>query len=167
MSLSKQDSATHRLATDIDNVDRLLLRSLGSHARQTNQELSERVHLSPSATLRRLRRLEDSGTIAGYVAVLDRESIGRGTSVFVEITLDGQSDTNLDRFEEAVQDCPDVLSWHLMAGDFDYLLHVVCADVGDYEQIHRNQLAHLPHVARLRSSFALRSVLDRPTSELL
>jgi Lrp/AsnC family transcriptional regulator, leucine-responsive regulatory protein len=152
---------------DFSQVDRQLLHHLGADGRMTNRELAERVHLSQSATLRRVRRLEERGVIAGYVAVLDRTAVGRGTSVFVEITLDGQSDTHLDAFEEAVTHCPDVLSCHLMAGDFDYLLHVACADVAGYEQTHRQQLAHLPHVARLRSSFALRSVLDRPTSDLL
>lgn len=151
----------------LNHVDRMLLHHLGSEGRMTNRELAGRVHLSQSATLRRVRRLEESGVIAGYVAVLDRAAVGRATSVFVEITLDGQSDTHLDAFEAAVAQCPDVLSCHLMAGDFDYLLHVVCADVAGYEQAHRQQLAHLPHVARLRSSFALRSVLDRPTSDLL
>jgi Lrp/AsnC family leucine-responsive transcriptional regulator len=93
--------------------------------------------------------------------------MGRGTSVFVEITLDGQSDGQLDEFEAAVIDCPDVLSCHLIAGSFDYLLHVACDDVASYENIHRQQLAHLPHVARVQSSFALRTVLDRPATAML
>ena len=159
--------ATKDNAVDLDRIDLELLQHLGADGRVSNRELSDRVHLSPSATLRRVRRLEDSGVVAGYVAVLNRGAVGRGTSVFVEITLNGQSDTQLDAFEAAVAGCPDVLSCHLMAGDFDYLLHVACADVSGYEQTHRQQLAHLPHVARLRSSFALRTVLDRPTSDLL
>ena len=93
--------------------------------------------------------------------------MGRGTSVFVEITLDGQSDGQLDEFEAAVIDCPDVLSCHLIAGGFDYLLHVACDGVASYENIHRRQLAHLPHVARVQSSFALRTVLERPATAML
>lgn len=148
---------------DLDHIDRALLRYLGHAARTTNAELADKIHMSQSATLRRVRRLETEGIIERYSVVANRSAMGRGTSVFVEITLDGQ----LDEFEAAVIDCPDVLSCHLIAGGFDYLLHVACDDVASYENIHRQQLAHLPHVARVQSSFALRTVLDRPATAML
>jgi|TARA_B100000959_G_scaffold286890_1_gene367859 DNA-binding Lrp family transcriptional regulator len=151
----------------LDDIDRLLLGYLGQAARATNAELADRVHMSQSATLRRVRRLENEGIIESYSVVANRSAIGRGTSVFVEITLNGQSDSQLDEFEAAIADCPDVLSCHLIAGGFDYLVHVACDDVTSYESIHRRQLAHLPHVARVQSSFALRTVLDRPATALL
>jgi Lrp/AsnC family leucine-responsive transcriptional regulator len=152
---------------DLDHIDRALLRYLGHAARTTNAELADKIHMSQSATLRRVRRLETEGIIERYSVVANRSAMGRGTSVFVEITLDGQSDGQLDEFEAAVIDCPDVLSCHLIAGGFDYLLHVACDDVASYENIHRQQLAHLPHVARVQSSFALRTVLDRPATAML
>ena len=151
----------------LDHIDRALLRYLGQAARATNAELADKIHMSQSATLRRVRRLETEGIIERYSVVANRSAMGRGTSVFVEITLDGQSDGQLDEFEAAVIDCPDVLSCHLIAGGFDYLLHVACDDVASYENIHRRQLAHLPHVARVQSSFALRTVLDRPATAML
>jgi len=104
--------------------------------------------------------------ITGYVAVLDRSMIGRGTSVFVEITLTSQHEDLLDEFEAQVAVVPEVLSCHLMAGNSDYLLHVAADDVSDYERIHKSHLVRLPHVAQLRSSFALRTVCDRKAHEL-
>jgi Lrp/AsnC family leucine-responsive transcriptional regulator len=150
----------------LDTVDRTLLTILQTDARITNAALAEQVHLSPSACLRRVRRLEEAGVITGYVAVLDRSMIGRGTSVFVEITLTSQHEDLLDEFEAQVAVVPEVLSCHLMAGNSDYLLHVAADDVSDYERIHKSHLVRLPHVAQLRSSFALRTICDRKAHEL-
>ncbi len=146
---------------ELDETDREILEILQLDARITNAALAERVHLSPSACLRRVRRLEEAGVLTGYVAVLDRKLIGRGTSVFVEIALTSQQEDHLDAFEDAVVEVAEILSCHLMAGDSDYLLHVAAADVADYERIHKTYLSRLPHVAQLRSSFALRTVCDR------
>lgn len=143
---------------DLDTTDVAILDILQSDGRMTNAELAEAVHLSPSATLRRVRRLEESGVIARYVMLLDPVTVGLGTSVFVEITLSSQREDVLDEFEAAVVEIPEVMSCHLMAGQADYLLHVVCSDVADYERIHRSHIAQLPGVARLRSNFAIRTV---------
>lgn len=150
----------------LDTTDRRLLEVLQADGRITNAALADRVHLSPSACLRRVRRLEEAGVITGYVAVLDRVMIGRATSVFVEIALTSQDEERLDEFEAQVAAVPEVLSCHLMAGNSDYLLHVAADDVSDYERIHRTHLARLPHVAQLRSSFALRTVCDRNAHDL-
>jgi Lrp/AsnC family leucine-responsive transcriptional regulator len=104
--------------------------------------------------------------ITGYVAVLDRSSIGRGTSIFVEITLTSQREDQLAEFEAEVAAVPEVLSCHLMAGNSDYLLHVAADDVADFERVHKTHLARLPHVAQLRSNFALRAVCDRKAHDL-
>lgn len=155
------------MAIDLDYTDRRILANLQADARITNAALADTVNLSPSACLRRVRRLEQSGVIAGYVTRLDRKRIGLGTSVFVEIALSSQHEDILDEFEAAVVQVPEVLSCHLMAGDADYLLHVATADVEDYERIHRAHLARLPNVAQLRSSFALRTVCDRTVHEVV
>ena len=95
------------------------------------------------------------------MALIDPSKVGMGTNVFVEITLSSQAEDALDAFEAAVTARPEIMSCHLMAGDFDYLLRVVIDDVADYEALHRTHLAQLPGVARLVSSFALRPVCDR------
>jgi DNA-binding Lrp family transcriptional regulator len=146
---------------DLDKLDRELLRLLQADGRLTNTELAQRIGLSASACLRRLQRLERSGVIAGYAALIDGEAIGRPTTVFIEVTLTGQGNAVLDAFERAVAACPDVLECHLMSGDFDYLLRVAVADMRDYERVHRQQVAALPHVARVRTAFAMRAVVPR------
>lgn len=143
---------------DLDATDRRILSVLQREGRITNAELSERVNLSPSACHRRVQRLEEEGFIAGYVALLDARRLGRPTTVFVEITLQGQADEVLDAFERAVQRVPAVLECHLMAGSADYLLKVVVEDTEDFARIHRQYLARLPGVAQMQSSFALRTV---------
>ncbi len=144
--------------SDMDRVDRDILSALQADGRLTNAELSERVNLSPSACHRRVQRLEQSGLIRGYVALLDQRKMGRSVTVFVEITLSGQADELLDAFEAAVARIPDVLECHLMAGTADYLLKVVARDSEDFAQIHRRHLARLPGVQTMQSSFALRTV---------
>ncbi len=145
----------------LDAVDRAILGLLQEDGRIANVDLAEAVPLSPSACLRRVRRLEESGRIDRYVALLDPSAVGLGTNVFVEITLTGQDETTLEAFERAVSERPEIMSCHLMAGQFDYLVHVVVRDVADYEVLHRTHLAQLPGVVRMVSSFALRPICDR------
>jgi Lrp/AsnC family leucine-responsive transcriptional regulator len=150
---------------ELDTIDRKILNLLQPDGRMTNAELSERVHLSPSACLRRVRRLEDEGVIEGYVMLIDQAAIGRPTNIFVEITLDGQNEEALDSFESAVVECQDVMECYLMSGDADYLLRVIAADTADYERVHKI-LARLPGLARTRSSFVLRTVSKKTAYEL-
>jgi len=151
---------------EIDATDRAILSALGADGRMSNVALAELVHLSPSACLRRLRRLEERGVIDRYAAVIDPASIGKATSVFVDISLSSQREDLLDAFEAAVTEVPGVMSCHLMAGDADYVVQILCADVADYERIHRTYLSRLPGVTRLKSSFALRTVCAKPAYEL-
>lgn len=150
----------------LDVVDVAILTVLQRDGRITNAELAERVSLSASATLRRTRALEEAGVIGGYVALVDAAAVGRPTSVFVEISLASQREDELDAFEAAIRRTPEVMECHLMAGDADYLVRVQCADVADYERIHRQHLAGLPGVTRLRTSFALRTVLATTALDL-
>ncbi len=142
----------------IDNTDRRILAQLQNAGRISNAELAERVNLSASACHRRVQRLEAEGYIDGYVALLDARRMGRGATVFVEITLQGQTDEVLEAFEREVARIPDVLECHLMAGKSDYLLKVVARDTEDFARIHRRRLACLPGVTQMHSSFALRTV---------
>lgn len=142
----------------LDDIDRRLLGVLQKRGRITNAELSEAVHLSPSACHRRVQRLEQAGFIRGYVALLDPRRAGRPTVVFVEITLAGQAEELLDAFEKAVARIPDLQECHLMAGSADYLLKILARDSEDFARIHRQHLARLPGVVKMQSSFALRTV---------
>jgi len=142
----------------LDAMDRRILAELQQDGRISNQALAERVHLSPSACHRRVARLEDEGVIRGYVAMVDPVAAGRPTAVFVHVSLDRQSREAMDAFESAVAACPEVMECHLMSGASDYLLEVAARDLVDYERIHSDHLARLPGVARIQSSFAMRTV---------
>lgn len=147
------------MSADLDATDRRILTVLQKEGRITNADLSDRVNLSPSACHRRVQRLEEDGFIAAYVALLDTRKMGRPTTVYVEITLQGQADDLLDAFEQAVAKVPDILECHLMAGTADYLIKIMAEDTEDFARIHRQFLSRLPGVRQMQSSFALRTVV--------
>lgn len=142
----------------LDRIDRQILEVLQREARITNAALAERVSLSESACLRRVRALEQSSLITGYAARIDQEKAGLPVNVFVSITLDRQDQIDLQAFEDAVRKIPGVMECYLMTGDFDYLVRVAVADTADFERVHSQELTRLPGVARVHSSFALRTV---------
>ncbi len=144
---------------DLDATDRRILTVLQRDGRITNADLAEQVNLSPSACHRRTQRLEEAGYISAFVALLDAKKLGRNTTVFVEITLEGQAEELLDAFERAVARIPDILECHLMAGTADYLLKMMVEDTEDYARIHRQHLSRLPGVRQMQSSFTLRTVV--------
>lgn len=143
---------------EIDVRDRAILRLLQEDGRLSNADLAEKVGLSPSACLRRVRLLEEAGLIAGYAMLLDPQRAGMAGNAFVQITLDQQNRAALDRFERAVARTPEILSCYLLAGQADYLLHVVFEDSADLERIHADILTQLPGVVRVQSTLALRTV---------
>jgi Lrp/AsnC family leucine-responsive transcriptional regulator len=142
----------------LDQFDHAILRALQLDGRITNSALAERVNLSESACLRRIRALEQSGLIEGYSAVINQQKVGCPVNVFVNITLERQEQAHLREFEEAVRLVPEVMECYLMSGEYDYLLRVVLADTADFERLHSQHLTRLPNVARVQSSFALRTV---------
>jgi Lrp/AsnC family transcriptional regulator, leucine-responsive regulatory protein len=142
----------------LDKFDRAIVQVLQLDGRIANSELAERVNLSESACLRRVRALEQAGLIEGYTAILNQQKAGCPVNVFVNITLDKQDETDLRRFEEAVRKIPEVMECYLMTGDYDYVVRVVVADTADFERVHSKFLTRLPSVARVHSSFALRTV---------
>ncbi|MCY3926335.1 MAG: Lrp/AsnC family transcriptional regulator [bacterium] len=142
----------------LDATDRQILNELQRDGRVSHAELAARVDLSSSACHRRVRRLEADGFIAGYVMIVDRKAIGRDLDVFVEVSLRSQSEESLQLFESEVGECPEVMSCHLVAGDADYLLHLAVKDHRDFERIFNRYLSRFSGVARLRSSFAIRTV---------
>ena len=149
------------MALQVDAVDRKLLRVLQMDSRKSVQELGEVVGLSASACHRRLKALEERGLIEGYRAMLSAERLGYSMRFFIEVGLISQSETALEAFEAAVQDIPEVLECHLMAGQSDYILRVVCQDHEDFERLHRRLSARLPGVARIHSNMSIRTVKAR------
>ncbi len=142
----------------LDDVDYTILESLQKEGRLSNSDLAERIHLSPSACLRRVKLMEEAGIIEGYAMLVNPAAIGKSSNIFVEVSLNSQSEKSLDDFERAVAECPEIMECYLMAGAFDYLLRIVAADASDYERIHKLYLSRLPNVSRIQSNFALRTV---------
>ena len=149
----------------LDRIDRRILNKLQRDGRMTNADLALAINLSPSACFRRVRRLEADGVIERYVALVNQKAVGRPTNVFVEVSLTSQSVDALDAFEAAVLACPDILECHLMSGDADYMLRIVVRDAEDYERVHRQYLSTFPAVARIRSSFGLRTICKKTAIE--
>ncbi|MDR6657696.1 MULTISPECIES: Lrp/AsnC family transcriptional regulator [Tardiphaga] len=152
------------MASDLDSTDRKILREVVRDARISQMALAEKVGLSPTACTRRLTALEKKGVIKGYAAEIDASELGYMMTVHVHITLDKQSEDALSAFEREIAKCPDVVSCYLMSGNDDYLVHVQARDMEDYERIHKQHLSRMPGVARLHSSFAMRSVVKRGVS---
>jgi Lrp/AsnC family transcriptional regulator, leucine-responsive regulatory protein len=142
----------------MDLVDRKMLQILQREGRISNAALAEQLHLSPSPCLRRLRALEHDGLITGYRAELDREKLGLGLTLFVELKVEGHSERNASAITEALRAVPEVISAHIVSGSADFLLEVVVADLRDYERLLFNTLLNLPNVSDVRSNFALRAV---------
>ena len=150
----------------MDRTDRKILRELQLDAKQSNAHLAERVGLSESACLRRVRLLEQVGVIERYTAVVSPAAVGLPLAVFITISLTSQSQESLSAFEAALAGVPEILECHLMTGTSDYFLRVVVADVDDLERLHSTKLTRLPCVARVNSSLALRCVVRRTTLPL-
>jgi Lrp/AsnC family transcriptional regulator, leucine-responsive regulatory protein len=144
----------------MDELDTAILRFLERNGRATNYDVGEGVGLSASAASRRILALEQSGAIRGYQALVNDRFFGKRTTVYIRVTLERQSASVLAAFESAVRRCREIVSCHLMAGQYDYMLVARVSDIDDYGRLHQNELSRLPGVTRLETSFALRDVLD-------
>ena len=142
----------------LSEIDYKILKYLQDNARLSNVELSEHIHLSQSPCLRRVRNMEASGVIKGYVALVDQNTVGLPVSVFVNVRLEKQIEQALEIFEETVQNWSEVMECYLMTGDSDYLLRVVASDLVAYERFLMDKLTRVPSVASINSSFALKQV---------
>ena len=142
----------------LDKTDCAILHALQLDGRLSNVNLASKVNLSESACLRRVKLLETAGVVERYSMLVNQAAVGLPGNVFVEISLAQQQREELDTFEERILQIPEVMECYLMSGDYDYLLRVVVADAADYERIHHLHLTRLPGVAKVRSSFALRTV---------
>ncbi len=143
-----------------DKIDQAILNELQNDGKLSNVDLADRVGLSESACLRRVKRLENDGVIDRYTAIVNADKVGLGGTIFVRISLDSQKEENLKRFEDSVKHVDEVMECYLMSGDVDYIIRLAVRDAVDYERIH-HVLTSLPEVARVHSSFSLRTVLKR------
>ena len=153
-------------ASELDRIDLLLLAELQRAGRQTNAELAERVHLSPSACLRRVQRLEREGVIVGYRAEVDPERLGLGLQAFVRVQLKSHDAERIAIFAEQVNAWPEVVACHALTGDMDYLLHVIVAGLEHFSRFLLDKLLAQAEVADVNSSFVLRTVKRAQALEL-
>jgi Lrp/AsnC family leucine-responsive transcriptional regulator len=148
-------------AEQLDAIDRRILRALQADGRMIYDALAAQVSLSPSATLRRVKRLEESGVIAGYVALVSPERVGLGLTAYLNVRLEKHSEVHkrnpMDLFRAAVQTWPEVVECAALTGEMDYLLRVVVQDMAHYSRFIMDTLLKHPSVEDCKTSF----VLDR------
>ena len=145
----------------LDVKDKAILAALQADGSLANAALAERVDLSESTCLRRVKMLERAGVIERYTAVLNAHKIGMSVSFLVRITLKGQTDRDLGAFEQAVCRVPEVAECYLTTGESDYMLRVMARSAADFERLHSKVLTKLPQVARVDSSFVPRAVVKQ------
>ena len=142
----------------MDRIDHKLVRQLQKNGRLTNQELSERVSLSASPCLRRVRKLEESGVITGYTALVDQKKYGYSINAFVNVRLEKHTDSLVAKFEAGIQNLEEIIACYLISGSRDYLLQVVAKDLDGYEYFLRKKLRLVPGIGQLESNFVMGQV---------
>lgn len=146
------------IPTKLDATDRAILRELQAAGKLSNVELAQRVHLSPSACLRRVKTLEDSGVIDQYVALVNPKAVGQPGTSFTIVNLEKLTPPAMAAFEQAVRAAPEILDCFYVAGSNDYLIRFTYSDAADLERFHTQLLEHLPGVVRSNSMLVLRTV---------
>ena len=144
-----------------DDFDRKILRELQADARLPNIELAERIGLSPSPCLRRVRRLEETGVIRGYTALVDPAAWGWTMTALATIRLVQQNEDDIVMFEQAVRGWDEVLECHLVTGSRDYMLKVAARDLAEYERFIKEKIARLKCVASIETSFIMSTIKER------
>lgn len=142
----------------MDSFDIKILRALQADGRLSNVELADRIGLSPSPCLRRVKRLEAEGVIEGYSARINRTIVGIGVTVFVSVGLDRHREEEAERFRKVVLRLPQVVSCYAISGEADFLLEIVVADLNQYSEFVLKRLRRIPGVKDLHSSFALEAM---------
>ncbi len=147
---------------ELDRYDRQILRLLQDNGRLSNQELADRIGLSPSPCLRRVRALEEAGLITGYRAMVDAKALGLNLMALIHISMDQHTPERFEGFEKAVRDIPEILECLLITGQSaDYQLKAVVRDMDAYQDLLLNRVTRIPGVTGVHSSFVLRRVVDK------
>lgn len=144
--------------SDLDAIDRRIIAALQADGRLSNVDLAEAVGLSPSPCLRRVKRLEAEGYVTAYRAILGRARIGLGVTVFVGLKIEGHADEQADTMQEAIAAMPEVVGFHMVAGEADYLLEVVVPDLEHYQRFLLDRLLSMPIIKEVRSNIALQTL---------
>ena len=142
----------------MDYIEYKILSTLQKNARLTNLELAKQVGLSASPCLRRVKALEDTGVISGYSAIINQNKVDLSVNVFVQVSLERQSEEGLEIFEEKIIEYKEVMEAYLMTGDADYLLRIVVKDLQAYEKFLKENLTRIAGIASIRSYFSLNQV---------
>lgn len=142
----------------LDDIDRKILRLLQRDCKQTSNEIAEQVGLSQTPCLRRIRNMETAGIIERYTAILNPDTLGLGTTFFTRVWLTGQDEATVERFTEDVQRLPNVVECHLMAGDCDFLLRVLAADITAYRRFQIESLNSLPGVQSVKTEIPMQRI---------
>jgi Lrp/AsnC family leucine-responsive transcriptional regulator len=151
---------------ELDRTDCHILQLLQKDGRLSNVELAEKVALSPSPCLRRLKQLEKTGVIRRYVALVEPASVGLGLLAFVRVSLEKRGRGSMDAFKRAVQDWPEVMDCYVMTGDMDYLLKVLVEDLEHFSRFIMDRLLKQPGVIDAKSSFALETLKNNTALDL-
>lgn len=144
----------------LDKIDYKIIAHLQQNGRLSNQELSERIALSPSPCLRRVRQLEKNNIIKGYTAIVDQEACGLPVMAFVSIRLEKQTDTTIQLFENGIQELDEIMACYLMSGTPDYTLQVLSGSLKEYERFIRDKLTQVPGIGSLETHFAYGQVKE-------
>jgi Lrp/AsnC family leucine-responsive transcriptional regulator len=142
----------------MDSIDLKILKELHKDGRLSNQELAERVSLSASPCLRRVRKLEESGVIKGFTTLIDYRKFGFSINTFISVRLEKHTDGLVSEFEKGIQELDEVMACYLISGSRDYLLQIVAKDLDSYEQFLRQKLRLVPGIGQLESNFVLRQI---------
>jgi DNA-binding Lrp family transcriptional regulator len=146
----------------LDRIDRRILRDLQADGRMTNVDLAKRAGISAPPCLRRVRALEESGFIRGYHGDINPEALGFGVTIFAQVGLTSQAETDLKAFEDLVRTWPEVRECHMLAGETDFLLKVVATDWDAYQKFLTTQLTAAPTVSQVKSALAIRTSKFEP-----
>ncbi|MFT6578967.1 MAG: Lrp/AsnC family leucine-responsive transcriptional regulator [Zhongshania sp.] len=153
---------------NLDGYDRRILEALQEDGRLSNQDLADRIGLSPSPCLRRVRRLEEAGLIGAYRAVLNARALGLNLMAFIQISMDRHTPERFENFERHIGDYPEVLECHLITGQSaDYLLKVIVADMDGFQALLLNKITRIDGVTGVHSSFVMKSPVSKTSLPLL
>ncbi|AQQ39676.1 MULTISPECIES: Lrp/AsnC family transcriptional regulator [Burkholderia] len=142
----------------LDAIDRRILRALQQNSNQTNADIAQQAGLSPTPCLRRVHLLEEQGVIDAYVALLNPAAVELRFTAFVRVTLERQDKTTVERFAREMEQAPEVLECHLMAGSYDYLLRVIAKNLDDYQRFQMETLTQIEGVRNVETEIPLKRI---------
>ncbi|HYD17663.1 MAG TPA: Lrp/AsnC family transcriptional regulator [Patescibacteria group bacterium] len=146
----------------LDRIDRKILNDLQENGRMTNVELAQRAGISAPPCLRRVRALEEAGVIKGYHADIDAGTLGFGVTVFAQVGLSSQSETDLKKFEDLVRSWPLVRECYLVSGEADFIMKIVAEDWDSYQKFLTTHLTTAPNVSHIKSALGIRTAKHKP-----